>query len=411
MTELHVLELAGGGAGVARHAGRVWFVRGALPGEVVEAEEERRRAGVVEARAVRVLRASAWRDPDPCPLAGTCGGCDLAHVRREAAAEALRWVARGAVRHAFPALAAAVERAPVVVSPMAWRSRARLHWDAARACLGFLGRRSHRVVDIAPCRVLGPRLAEARERLGAALAAAGAPDGQLEWLEDLEGVQAVAGWVGPGAPPRGPVAGVDGWHPLNREGAVRAGGWGRRAVTMGLPRPLAVPVGTFFQGNRHLVPRLWERVAGLVRQLGPRRVVDLYAGVGFLAAAARHADVDELTAVECQAAAARAAARNLPGATVAALPAEAFLDAPPARAGTLALVDPPREGLSRLARERLLAWRPGALLLLACDAAAAGRDAGALLGAGYALVSLELWDMFAGSHHVELVALLVDPAA
>lgn len=411
MPELEVLELAGGGAGMARHEGCVWFVRGALPGEVVEAVEERRRAGVVEARAVRVLQASEWREPDPCPVAGACGGCDLAHLRRDAAAEALRLVVRGALRHAPPALAAAVERAAVVVSPMGWRLRARLRWEAASACLGFLGRRSHRVVDIAPCRVLAPRLAATRHRLAEALASAGAPDGQLEWLEDLEGAHAVAGWVGPGAPPRGPVEGVDGWHPLNRDGSVRAGGWGRRAVTMRVPLPLEVPVGAFFQGNRHLVPRLWERVAALVRELGPRHVVDLYGGVGFLGAAARYAGVGELTVVESQPLAARAAARNLPGAGVVGASAEAFLTAPPERAGTLVLVDPPREGLSQPARERLLAWRPWAMLVLACDAAAGGRDLGALIGAGYSLTVLELWDMFAGSHHAELVALVVDPAA
>lgn len=411
MPELYIVGLAGGGAGVARHDGSTWFVRWALPGEVVEAVERRRRAGVVEAQAVQVLRASAWREPDPCPVAGECGGCDLAHVRPEAVPAVLRAVVQGALRHAVPAIASAVDGAPVVVSPPGWRLRARLHWDAPRACLGFLGPRSRRVVDIAPCRVLAPRLAAARNRLAGALASAGLPDGHVEWLEDVHGEHAVAGWLGPGAPPRGPVEGVDGWHPLARTGAVRAGGWGERAVTMRLPVPLAVPVGAFFQGNRHLLPRLWERAVGVVRELAVRRVVDVYGGVGFFAAAARHAGVQELTVVESQRHAARAAARNLPGANVIERTAEAFLAAPPPGAGTLAFVDPPRGGLSRLARERLLAWRPRALLVLACDAAAGGRDLGALLTGGYTLAWMELWDMFAGSHHVELVALLVDAAA
>ncbi|HPC82040.1 MAG TPA: hypothetical protein P5234_02070 [Thermoanaerobaculaceae bacterium] len=411
MPEVRILELAGGGAGLARHEGRVWLVRGALPGEIVEAVEERRRAGIVEGRTVRVVQPGAWRDPEPCPAAGLCGGCDLANVRREAVAEALRQVVRGALRHAAPALAEAVEGAPVAVSPPGWRLRARLQWDRSSARLGFFAPRSHHVADIAPCRVLAPRLAAARPRLAAALGSAGIPDGQLEWVEDLEGAHAVAGWIGPGAPPRGPVEGVDGWHPLNREGAVRAGGWGRRTVTMRLPLPLEVPVGVFFQGNRHLAPKLWERVAGMVRQLAPKRVVDLYGGVGFLGAAARHAGVGELVVVESQPPAARAAAHNLPGAEVVPATAEAFLAAPPPRGGTLAIVDPPREGLSRLARRQLLAWRPAAVLALACDPAAGGRDLGTLLGAGYALAALELWDMFGGSHHAEMVAFLVDTAA
>ena len=80
---LEIESLGGGGRGVARADGRVWFVAGALPGELVEAEPERARAGVVEARTVAVLRPGPWREPEPCPVAAACGGCDLAHVRRQ----------------------------------------------------------------------------------------------------------------------------------------------------------------------------------------------------------------------------------------------------------------------------------------------------------------------------------------
>ena len=258
----------------------------------------------------------------------TCGGCDLAHVRREATAEALRAVVRGALRHAPPALAVAIESAPVVVSPLGWRMRARLHWDALGQQLGFLGHRSHRVVDISPCRILGPGLSAAHRGVATVLAGARCPDGEVEWVESLDGTQAVASWLGPGRVPRGPVAGLDGWHRLNAGGWTRVGGWGATSVRMELPVPLEVPIGVFFQGNRHLAPRLFDRVVGLVRELRPGRVVDLYGGVGFLAAAARHAGVEDLTVVESHALAASAAARNLPGARVDAVLAETFLAEP-----------------------------------------------------------------------------------
>ncbi len=84
---LEITGLAGGGRGVARSGGKVWFVAGALPGEVVDADVERERAGIVEARTREVIAASPWRDPTPCPVAGACGGCDLAHLQRAVAAE------------------------------------------------------------------------------------------------------------------------------------------------------------------------------------------------------------------------------------------------------------------------------------------------------------------------------------
>jgi 23S rRNA (uracil1939-C5)-methyltransferase len=400
---LEVEALAGGGRGVARADGRVMFVAGALPGELVEAEVERERAGIVQARVTTVLRASAWREPEPCPVAERCGGCDLAHVGREAATGVLRAVVVGALRHAPPALADAATRAPVTLSPMGWRLRARLHWAPTTHRLGFLTPRSHEVVGIEPCRVVSPTLLAALPGLAGALAAAGAPAGQVVWLEALDGRRAVAGWLGPGRPPDAGPAPLAGWHRLDRDGRTH-GGWGEEGLAIDLPRRLWVPIGAFFQGNRHLLPRLFARVASLAAASGCRRVVDLYGGVGLLGAAAWHGGCAEVIVVEAQAVAAAAARRNLPDATVVGTSAERFL-AEPGPAAACAIVDPPRQGLTPAARQALVAWSPAVVLALSCDAARFGRDAAALLAAGYALETLEIWDLFAGSHHAELLAL------
>jgi 23S rRNA (uracil1939-C5)-methyltransferase len=401
---VEIRELGGGGRGVARVGRKTWFVSGALPGETVEASVERERAGVVEARAELVVKGSPWRDPDPCPIAGSCGGCDLAHVRREFAADALRAVVAGSLRHAPRGLAEVVRAAPVVVSDMGWRLRARLHWDAASGTLGFRGLRSHRTVEISPCRVVSRLLLDAIPRMVKALAEAELPDGDVEWLENLAASAAVAGWHGPGKPPEVAARGLAGWQPLGEGGVMLPGGWGAAGVTMELPIRLRVPVGAFFQGNRHLVPRLFDRVSELVHAYGHSRVVDLYGGVGFLAASARRAGAGMITVVEAGRSAADAAAANLPGALVLALTAERYLEDPGTGKATLAIVDPPRTGLSAAATEGLLHWLPAGIVLLACDAARFGRDASRLVAAGYALATLELWDLFAGSHHVEILA-------
>jgi 23S rRNA (uracil1939-C5)-methyltransferase len=402
---VEIVELAGGGRGFARVDGQAWFVSGALPGERVEVEVERRRAGVVEARATEILLPSSAREPDPCPVAWACGGCDLAHVRREAAEAVLRATVTGALRHAPPELAVACRSARVVLSPLRWRLRSRLHWDPAARVLGFLGPRSHRVVDIAPCRVISELLSGARPALARALGEAGLAAGELEWLEDLDGGRAVAGWWGAGRPPSTDVPGLAGWQRLDAAGPIAGDGWGDDGVVMRLPVPLFVPVGAFFQGNRHLAPGLFARVGEIAAGAECRRVVDLYGGVGFLAAAARHAGIAEAVVVESHAAAAAAARRNLPGADVVAATAESYLGAPGEAAGTMAVIDPPRTGLSDEARGGLLAWNPEAVLLVGCDAARFGRDGGALLRGGYRLESLEIWDLFAGTHHAEIVAL------
>ena len=400
---LEITDIAGGGRGFARCEGRAWFVAGALPGEIVEAEVERERAGIVEARTVRVVSPDRSREPEPCPIAGSCGGCDLAHVRRDSVAEVLRAIASGSLRHAPVPLGEAVREALVVVSPQRWRIRARLHWDASRRVLGFCGPRSRAVVAISPCRVASALLLETLPEAAAALAAAAAPDGELEWIEDLEGTAAVAGWRRGSVLPA-PIGGLAGFHPLAGSGLVEPGGWGQVGVVMNLPTPLLVPVGAFFQGNRYLAPLLFARVAELVESERPARVVDLYGGVGFFGAAALRAGVESVTVVEANACSAAAARENLPGVRVIESPIEAFVCGPGPAEGTLAVVDPPRTGLSRAAVDGLLLWKPDSVVLLSCDAARFGRDGGRLLGAGYTLVSTGLWDLFGGSHHVEILA-------
>ena len=81
--EVTVGPVAHGGHCVARHEGRVVFVRHSLPGErVVVRVTEDRHPGFCRADAVEVLEASPDRVDRPCPASGPgrCGGCDWQHV-------------------------------------------------------------------------------------------------------------------------------------------------------------------------------------------------------------------------------------------------------------------------------------------------------------------------------------------
>lgn len=415
---LAIDALGGGGVGVAHHDGEVWMVAGALPGETVTAVASGRRAGVVRAHTATVV---AGRHParaaDPAPPGATCGGCDWSHVDPEAGAPLKAAVAAGAAR-AHPELAACLAAAPVRSSPSGYRLRARLHWQPDIGALGFYRPRSWRVVAAQSCRcgMLSARLAAGLPGLAAALAESCPQPVDLEWVEDLAGETAVAALRpargGPVPQPRwlptaATTGAVDGFHLLSSAGRLSTG-WGATGVTMSLPVPLEVPVGAFFQGNRHLVPWLFDRVASLVDDR-PEPTWDLHAGVGFLAAAAWHAAHRPLLLVEPYRPAARAAARNLPdGRTVGGRTAEAYL----ARhhrlpAAALVLTDPPRAGLSADLRRRLAGWHPRRILMLACDPATWARDAVALLACGYSLGHLELVDLFPATHHVEVLAMLV----
>src|SRR3954467_6986619 len=137
--EVEVGPVAHGGHCVARHEGRVVFVRHTLPGErVVVRVTEDRHAGFCRADAIEVLEASPARVERPCPYSGPgkCGGCDWQHVLP---AEQRRLKA-AVVREQLARLAPVdvdvdvdtdveVEVEELPGGPLRWRSRARFAVD------------------------------------------------------------------------------------------------------------------------------------------------------------------------------------------------------------------------------------------------------------------------------------------
>lgn len=408
-------KLVGGGRALAHHDNSTWMVAGALPGERVRAEVTRRRAGIIEARTVEVVsEPHPARLKDPCPRSDVCGGCDWPHVDPIAGAK-LKAASAAEAARSFPELARGVAAARCHLSEPGYRLRARLHWDGELRRLGFFEHRSHKVVSIEPCRILTPRLMQALPAIEEALSKSCGERADLEWLEGSGAAVAAlrpaksgprkidAAWL-PEADDLAPA--VSGFHRLSSSGRISAG-WGATEVVVELPIPLVVPIGSFFQSNRHLIGPLFDRVAELVGA-GETPVYDLHAGVGYLAAAARHAGERELTLVEPHREAAMAARRNLPAArVVVGSTAEAFFaGASSLPSESIVITDPPRAGLSKALRRQLAQWRPKKILMLGCDPATWARDAGFLCGHGYQPQDVEVFDLFPSTHHLEILALL-----
>ena len=274
-----------------------------------------------------------------------------------------------------------------------------------------------KVAAIEPCRILSPRLMRAVPAISNALSGLCAEHVDVEWIEGSDEADTVAAlrpakggaaridveWV-PGPDASGSV--VCGFHTITKAGRLHPV-WGATEVRIDLPIPLDVPIGSFFQGNRHLIGPLFERVVELVGSDGVP-VYDLHAGVGYLAAAARHAGERELTLVEPNREAAFAARRNLPGAqVVVGSTAEAFVTgARNLPSESIVITDPPRTGLSKDLRNRLARWQPQRILMLGCDPATWARDAGFLSEHGYQPTVVEIFDLFPSTHHLEILALL-----
>ena len=128
-------------------------------------------------------------------------------------------------------------------------------------------------------------------------------------------------------------------------------------------------------------------------------MVDLYGGVGLFAAclgAGMHVSL-----VESSRSSVADARHNLSDldAKVIRVPAGRWRPDP----ADIVVADPPRAGLGADVVRRIAATNAARVVLVGCDAAGFGRDAGLLRDAGYELRSTTLVDLFPHTPHVELV--------
>ena len=70
----------------------------------------------------------------------------------------------------------------------------------------------------------------------------------------------------------------------------------------------------------------------------------------------------------------------------------------------LIVLDPPRAGAGRDVIEQVVALEPAQIVYVACDPVALARDAKLLGEAGWQVDSLEAFDLFPHTHHIEAVA-------
>jgi 23S rRNA (uracil1939-C5)-methyltransferase len=381
---VEIASLAAGGGGVAREAsGRVLFVRGAVPGDLVRARVVEPHKRFARAEVAELVRASALRVEPQCRVHGECGGCGWQQIAYAAQLDAKRAILRDALARVagvkLETLAAPVEIAPSP-EPYGTRTRARLLFSDGR--VGYRRGRSHELVAVSECPILAPPLARALARL-AAHPPRGAGELELACGDD-----------------RG--ASISG---------ARVPGFEERAVTLTTAGgEVAISPGGFFQAHATLRGTLAQAV--LAHAGRGARALELHAGAGFftLGLAVQYADV---IAVESEPRAADDLRANLAraGRTNVRVRAEraarALKSADVARlAPELVVLDPPRTGIGEgeaAALARLAARR---IVYVSCDPATLARDLRVLLATGYRLASCQGFDLFPQTPHLEALALI-----
>jgi 23S rRNA (uracil1939-C5)-methyltransferase len=429
MPVVHIESLDHEGRGATHLEGKAIFVEGALPGECVDCEIQKRRPTYEQARITRIMAPCAQRVAPRCASFGVCGGCSLQHMDPLAQAAAKQRVLEDIFWEVARLRPETVY--PLIEGP-AWgyRDRARLSVrlvpKKGGVLVGFHERRSSYVADMSSCEVLPPAISALLVPLRALVENLSIPDriAQIEVaigendrilvfrhllpftphdimaLDAFGKAHAVSIWL----QPKGP----DSIHPLSPHSP--------RELFYTLPE---FDVRIFFrptdftQVNVGINRMLVRRALQLLAPKAGERIADLFCGLGNftlpIARSGAHLIGIEGSPVLVDRAKQNAQrnglesvcdffAANLFEATQDSLHALGPLDK--------CLIDPPREGAIALVKAIDPEKGPHRIVYVSCNPATLARDAAVLVHEkGYRLRGAGIANMFPQTLHVESIAL------
>ena len=426
--ELTIVAPAHGGHFVARHEGRVVFVRHALPGERVRARLTEAGDGAKFWRAdvTEVLEAAPgrvehfWPEADALRAASRgrlpVGGAEFGHIDLSVQREL-----KGQIFAEQLHRLAKVDR-DVTVEPALDEREDGLHWRTRASFSvapgGRLAMHAHRSDELIPVQRMPLAVDAVNDlqlwdvdfsgvsRVEVAVPSSGAP---LVLLIPAEGAHPKALGRIASALPEG--TSIASWDPetstLNR---LRGRTWVSENV---LGHDYRVTGAGFWQIHRSAPATLAGAVLeGLQLQPG-EQVADLYAGAGLFTAPLADAvgETGRVLSVEGSPSASRDARKNLFAAPQVEILQGRVDKALAAYEGRLdvVLLDPPRVGAGKDVVARIDAAAPRVVGYVSCDPASFARDLGYFQDLGWQLDSLRVFDLYPHTHHMESFAVLTRP--
>ncbi|MEV5651738.1 TRAM domain-containing protein [Nocardia sp. NPDC052254] len=423
-----------GGFCIARHEGRVLFVRHGLPGELVLARVSEDRGGsFCRAEAIEILEPSPDRVAPNCPVSGPGGAgcCDFSFATPDAqrglkaavVGEQLRRLARWETEVVVEPIPGPIDppRTDTDVSAdiatrksgatrgnvpeTGWRTRVRLVVDAAGRAGVHRYRSTEVMTDLLCPQPISGALAGIADRTWA-------PGAELVIAVDADGLQHIVELAAPATPRRGgdrraTAARRAAAHARRAERVLSGSG---RAVQYVAGRRWEVAATGFWQAHSGAAQCYSDLVAEWADLDSGSTAWDLYCGAGVFAArlAEQAGPTGSVQGVESSRSAVAdgtAALRDLPGAHLHADRVERWIAARTDVPGVVVL-DPPRAGAGKQVIAPLAAANPGRIIHIGCDPAAFARDIGLYRDAGYRVGALRAFDAFPATHHVECVAML-----
>jgi 23S rRNA (uracil1939-C5)-methyltransferase len=343
--------------------GLIAFVDGLLPGETATVHEIEGPGKTTFAAIDTIETASDIRVNPPCEfVAAGCGGCDWQHIRIDEQPQLKRDIVIDALSRVgkFDNASDMVEPT-IILDTERYRTTARVL--ATSSQWGFRQEHSHDMVPVTDCMVLHPECVHQASDVMASI------DG-----DDIHEAQL------------------------------------RRSPDPFFGKQLTVSPGSFYQSHIDAANTLANIVVDFVESFNSQfNCVDLYGGVGiFSVALSQHGH--RVLCVESNRQAVEDAEVNLADESAYVLKCDVntfefgrqhFLST-----CDVVVADPSREGLGKNGVRAVMSCDPDHIVLISCDPASGARDIKALVDQGFKVNDVTPIDMFAYTHHVEMVTTL-----
>lgn len=357
-----ITGLANSGEGIARIDNHVVFIPYTMPGDTVKIEIVQQKKNFARARVISIDKPSDQRVEPACEYFKHCGGCDWQHIpyavqlqeKRHQLEDALRRIGR----------LATCNIKPIVPSADPYHYRNRIQGEVQGGQFYFMQRASHTPIAIKHCAIAEPAI---NHYLSAELKSA--EDGSVE-IAVTNGTASI--------------------HAIKQSRSEELG---------------------FRQVNTQVSELLLSQLIEKVSQSQAAQIVDLYCGKGAWTNQLANKLHDrqiigvDVSKANIQYATDEAKRFNLHNVRFHLAKVEHAIKTLQAE-GSVCIVDPPRNGLSATVVEHLIKHPPKELIYVSCHPATLARDLSQLCQSVFMLDSIQPFDMFPQTAHLECLCVL-----
>lgn len=443
---LEITDMTTEGEGIGRHEGVALFVKDAIIGDIIEAKIMKMKKTYGYARLMKVIEPSKDRVEAVCPIARSCGGCQIQELSYEKQLEFKQNMIARNLERIGKVMPSEYEMEPIIgmEEPFYYRNKAQFPVGVNKngeTVIGFYAGRTHSIMETKECYIgskINSKIIEIvkeymskckvspyNEETGKGiirhiLIREGKHTGQImvcliinadklpksevivDMLKGIEGMTSIM---------------ID----INKEKTNVILGyntkllWGKGYIEDYIGEILyRVSPLSFFQVNPTQTVKLYNKALEYAALEGNETVWDLYCGIGtislFLAQKAAKVYGVEIIPQAIEDAKENARINNMDnveffvGKSEEVLP-DFYENNKGAKADVI-VVDPPRKGCEESLLETIVKMEPKRVVYVSCDSATLARDVKYLREHGYEIKKVQGVDQFCHSTHVETVVLM-----